>query len=124
MMKIAAKISGKIIKISALVLIFAFVRPFSAFAGLDEIDAKSTPPPPPVEKKEVNPLCFLDGKICFDLQERLRWENRNNNFDFNSAVDSLTDDNWFLNRFRLGVAIKPVDWLKLYAQTQDAREWY
>src|SRR6266481_192253 len=78
-----------------------------------------------IEKKpEPNPLRFLDGRVCFDIQERLRWENRNNAFDFNSAVDSLTDDNWFLNRFRIGVAIKPADWLKIYAQTQDSREWY
>jgi len=124
MIKIATKISGKITKIPALLLIFAFVRPFSALAGEAETDAKSTPPPPPLEKKEANPLCFLDGKLCFDIQERLRWENRNNNFDFNSAVDSLTDDNWFLNRFRFGLAIKPVDWLKIYAQSQDSREWY
>jgi len=110
--------------IKILVLIFALAWSFSVFAGELETDAKSTAPPPAVEKKEVNPLCFLDGKICFDIQERFRWENRNNNFDFNDAVDSLTDDNWFLNRFRLGLAIKPVDWLKIYAQTQDAREWF
>ena len=124
MIKIATKISGKITKIPALLLIFAFVWPFSVLAGEAETDAKSTAPPPPVEKKEANPLCFLDGKLCFDIQERLRWENRNNNFDFNSAVDSLTDDNWLLNRFRIGVAIKPVDWLKIYAQGQDSREWF
>jgi len=116
------KISVSIIKVPALLLIFAFVRSFSALAGEVQIDAKSTPSPPLVEKKEPNPLCFLDGKICFDLQERFRWENRFNNFDFNTPVDSLTDDNWFLNRFRLGLAIKPVDWLKLYAQRQDSRE--
>jgi hypothetical protein len=46
------------------------------------------------------------------------------NFDFNSDVDSLTDDNWLLNRFRIGVAIKPVDWLKIYAQGQDSRQWF
>jgi hypothetical protein len=124
MIEIAPKICGKVTKMCALLLMFALVRSFSALAGDLGIDAKSTPPPPPVEKKEVNPLCFLDGKICFDIQERFRWENRNNNFDFNDAVDSLTDDNWFLNRFRIGVAIKPVDWLKIYAQTQDSREWY
>jgi hypothetical protein len=124
MRKISTEVSTKIPKIPALVLIFAFIRPLFALAGLEQIDTKSTPPPPPVETKQVNPLCFLDGKICFDLQERFRWENRFNNFDFNTPVDSLTDDNWFLNRFRFGVAIKPVDWLKIYAQTQDAREWF
>src|SRR5205809_3301135 len=124
MIQTATKVSGRVTKNRAWFLIFVFASPFSTLAGQLEADAKSTPPPPPVVKKEVNPFCFLDGKICFDLQERFRWENRNNNFDFNSAVDSLTDDNWFLNRFRFGMAIKPVDWLKLYAQTQDSREWY
>src|SRR5438876_3127965 len=124
MIQTATKVSGRVTKNRAWFLIFVFASPFSTLAGQLEADAKSTPPPPPVDKKEVNPLCFLDGKICFDIQERLRWENRFNNFDFNTPVDSLTDDNWFLNRFRLGVAIKPIDWLKLYAQTQDAREWY
>src|SRR5947199_9248894 len=114
MIKIATKISGKITKIPALLLIFAFVRPFSALVGEAETNAKSTPPPPPLEKKEANPLCFLDGKLCFDIQERLRWENRNNNFDFNSAVDSLTDYNCDLNRFLFCLAINQDDWWKIY----------
>jgi hypothetical protein len=38
------------IKIPAFLLIFAFVPSFSAFAGALETDAKSTLPPPPVEK--------------------------------------------------------------------------
>ena len=124
MKKIATKISGKITKIPALLLIFAFVWPFSVLAGQAETDAKSTAPPPPVEKKEANPLCFLDGKLCFDIQERFRFEDQNNTFDFNNAVDSLTDDAFLQNRFRIGVAIKPVDWLKIYAQGQDSREWF
>jgi hypothetical protein len=124
MIKITTEISCMITRIPALVLIFAFVWPFSALAGQAETDAKSTAPPPPVEKKEANPFCFLDGKLCFDIQDRLRFEYRNNNFDFNSDVDSLTDDSWLLNRFRIGVAIKPVDWLKIYAQGQDSREWF
>lgn len=124
MVTIRTEICERIIKIPALLAIFAFVGSFSALAGDLQIDAKSTPSPPPVEKKEANPLCLLDGKICFDIQERLRWENRFNNYDFNTAVDSKTDDNWFLNRFRLGLAIKPVDWLTLYAQTQDSREFF
>jgi Alginate export len=122
-MKITIKISQKMIRvIPGLLLVVACLCASPGFGGQPELDAKSTAPPPPVEKKEANPLCFLDGKLCFDIQERLRWENRNNNFDFNDAVDSLTDDNWFLNRFRIGVAIKPVDWLKIYAQGQDSRE--
>jgi hypothetical protein len=70
----------------------------------------------------ANPLCFLDGKLCFDVQERLRFEVRNNNFDFNDSVNALTDDSWLLQRFRIGMAIKPAPWLKIYAQAQDARE--
>jgi len=122
-MKITIKISQKITRIiPALLLVVTCLCAPPGFGGQPELDAKSTPPPPPLVK-EANPLCFLDGKLCFDIQERLRWENRNNNFDFNDAVDSLTDDNWFLNRFRIGVAFKPVDWLKIYAQGQDSREW-
>ena len=124
MIKTTTEISWKIAKIPALLLISAFIWPFPAFAGQTETDAKAIAPPPPVEKKEANPLCFLDGKLCFDIQERLRFEGRNNNFDFNSDVNSLTDDSWLLNRFRIGVAIKPVDWLKIYAQGQDSREWF
>ncbi len=71
----------------------------------------------------ANPLCFLDGKLCFDVQERMRFEARNNNFDFNDSINAPTDDSWLLNRFRLGVTYKPVSWLKFYAQGQDSREF-
>ena len=94
----------------------------SSFAG--ETELKSTSDKTVIEKApESNPLSFFDGKVVFDLQERLRWENRSNNFDFNSAARALTDGNWFEQRFRIGVAIKPVDWLKIYAQGQDVREF-
>src|SRR5215210_8547875 len=93
----------------------------SAFSGVaTELTAGKTV----VETKPpANPLCFLDGKLCFDLQERLRVEIRNNNFDFDDTVNAFTDDSWLLQRFRLGVAVKPVDWLKIYAQGQDSREF-
>src|SRR5437870_823962 len=124
-MQITTKTTDEITKkIPALLAIIALLCGSAAFAGQAEIDAKSTAPPPPVEKKEANPLCFFDGKLCFDIQERLRFEARQNTFDFNDAVDSLTDDSWLLNRFRIGVAIKPVNWLKIYAQAQDSREWF
>ena len=74
------------------------------------------------KNREANPLCFLDGKVCFDFAERFRWEIRDNNFDFDDATDSPTDDNWFLNRLRFGMMVKPAPWLKIYAQTQDSRE--
>ena len=124
MIKTAPKISGKIIKIPVLLLILTSVRPFSAIAGDALTDAKSTAPPPPIEKKEANPLCFFDGKLCFDVQDRLRFEARENTFDFNDSVDALTDDSFLLQRFRIGAAFKPTDWLKFYAQGQDTREFF
>ncbi len=47
---------------------------------------------------------------------------RDNNRDFDSSVDDDNDDAWLLNRFRFGIALKPVGWLKIYAQAQDARK--
>lgn len=102
-------------------LLVAFGSP--TFAGVTEVPSAASPKTVVEKKAEANPLCFLDGKICIDIQERIRFEGRENTFDFNSAVDSLTDDVFFLQRFRIGIAIKPVDWLKLYAQGQDAQEW-
>jgi len=80
----------------------------------------ATPPPKPVEQSL---LSFADGRVIFDFQGRARWEIRENNFDFDDGIRSLTDDNWMLLRFRLGMAIKPTNWLTIYAQAQDAREW-
>lgn len=71
---------------------------------------------------ESNPLSFFGGLLTFDVQERLRWEIRENNFDFNDANDAPTDDSWFLQRFRIGLLIKAAPWLKIYAQGQDSRE--
>ncbi len=69
-----------------------------------------------------NPLSFYDGKLIFDVQDRLRFEYRENNFDFNDATDHVTDDAWLLQRFRVGALYKPTGWLKFYAQAQDSRE--
>jgi hypothetical protein len=69
-----------------------------------------------------NPLSFWDGRLTFDFEERLRWEIRDNNFDFDSSVNALTDDNWFEQRARLGLQIKLTNWLKFYGQAQDSRE--
>ena len=84
----------------------------------------------PVKKPESkkpeapNPLSFADGKITFDVQERLRWEIRDNNFDFNRGLNAVTDDGFLLQRFRLGMMLKPVPWLKIYGQVQDSREFF
>jgi hypothetical protein len=93
-------------------------KSLSSLAGTVITDSKAVAPP----KVESNPLCFLDGKVCFDLEERFRWEIRGNNFDFNDAVNAPTDDNWFLQRVRIGLLLKPCDWVKIYAQGQDSRE--
>ena len=70
-----------------------------------------------------NPLSFSDGKLTFDIEEKMRAEVRENNFDFNSGLNSLTDDSWLLQRARLGMLYKPTSWLKFYAQGQDTREF-
>src|SRR5207237_6710108 len=75
-----------------------------------------------IEKKEKNPLSFWEGRLVFDIEERVRAELRENNRDFDSSVDDDNDDAWLLNRFRLGLAVKPVSWLKIFGQTQDAGE--
>jgi hypothetical protein len=94
----------------------------SAIGG--EMTALSHPDKNPVSaSKPVNPLCFFDGSLCFDVQERLRFEVRNNNFDFNDSINDRTDDAWLLQRFRFGMLVQPVKWLKLYAQGQDSREF-
>ncbi len=76
------------------------------------------------KEAETSLLTFADGRVIFDVEERVRFEWRENTRDFDSSINDDNDDAWLLNRFRLGVAIKPVSWLKLYAQTQDAREGF
>jgi hypothetical protein len=102
----------------ALVLI-----PFVGHAG-EQLDAKANPSPPPVKKKEVNPLSFWDGRLVIDIEERMRLEIRENNRDFDAGSDhqEITDDAWLLNRFRFGLTFAPNSWVKLYGQTQDSRE--
>jgi hypothetical protein len=98
-----------------LCLVAILVTP--VYAGDSAKNPPTLEPAPP-----ANPLSFFDGRLVFDLHERLRFEARENNFDFNDAIDSPTDDGWLLQRFRVGVKIKPVDWLTIYAQGQDVRE--
>jgi hypothetical protein len=87
-----------------------------AFAGTAE---KKT------ETKPANDaLTFANGILTLDIDERLRWEVRDNTKDFNKSVNDVRDDGWLLSRFRLGLTIRPADWVKIYAQAQDTREWY
>jgi hypothetical protein len=92
------------------------------FAGNATAGPATTPEP---KKTEAPPLLsFCDGKVVFDVQERVRWEVRDNNFDFNRGANAVTDDGWLLQRFRIGMMLKPVPWLKIYAQAQDSREFF
>ncbi len=83
-------------------------------------------PPPAIEPRaqSENPLNFYNGALVFEIEERLRWEIRENNRDFDSSVHSVTDGGWLLNRFRFGLTVQPAPWLKVYAQGQDAREFF
>jgi hypothetical protein len=90
---------------------------FSAFGGNFQT------PPVSTEKKEIPLLSFANGLVTFDVEERLRFEARSNNRDFDDSINDDNDDSWVLNRFRLGAALQPTRWLKLYGQFQDAREW-
>jgi hypothetical protein len=88
-----------------------------------------SPPPekkqtPKVEKAEPSLLTFWDGRLIFDIEERVRIEARENTRDFDRSISDDNDDSWLLNRFRFGLAVKPVSWLKLYGQMQDVREAY
>jgi hypothetical protein len=80
----------------------------------------AAPVPPP---GTIAPLTFDSGKGVFDFTERLRYEDRKDNFDFNSAAHSPTDDTWFVQRFRVGLTWKPDPGMTVQVQLQDAREW-
>lgn len=88
-----------------------------------ESSGKASKNPTPVAPPPSNPLSFADGKVVFDFEEKLRFEFRENNFDFNSANNALTDDSWLLEHTRLGLMLKPTPWFKFYVQGQDAREF-
>ncbi len=95
----------------------------NTLAGDPSSKASTKNPVTPIAPAPSNPLSFFDGKLIFDFEEKLRFEVRENNFDFNSGKDALTDDSWLLEHTRLGMAIKPTPWLKFYVQGQDAREF-
>ncbi|MBI4026238.1 MAG: alginate export family protein [Verrucomicrobia bacterium] len=80
----------------------------------------------PAEKgwRPGDPMRLDDGRLIFDAQERLRFESRENNFDFDCRGNalSITDDSYLLQRFRLGLRYQPDEWRNAYFQTQDSRE--
>ncbi|HKB57399.1 MAG TPA: alginate export family protein [Lacunisphaera sp.] len=76
----------------------------------------------PARAAGAPPLTFDGGRGVFDFTERLRFEDRQDNFDFNSAAHSPTDGSWYEQRFRAGVTWKPSGTLALQVQVQDSRE--
>lgn len=95
-----------------------FASTFNASAGPIEAPSKTIVENP----KPGNPLSFYDGRLVFDVEERLRYEFRENNFDFSDTTDPSTDEHILLQRFRLGMKIKPTDWLTFYSQLQSSIE--
>lgn len=89
---------------------------FTALAGISQ--AQTTPAAAPA----ANPLSFADGRVVFGIEDQLRYECRDNNYDFNSAATHINDDAWFLQRARISMQVKPADWLTFYIQGQDSRE--
>src|SRR3569623_1114063 len=87
-------------------------------AGTPDKHPASVAPSP-----EENPLSFFDGRLELDFQERLRFETRDNNYDFNDHVKSLNDTSFLLQRARLGAKFAPTDWLTFYAQGQSTFEF-
>ena len=100
----------------ASIALLTFALPVFAGSAAKKTDPKSA--------GEKPALTFANGLLTLDIEERLRFEARENNRDFDSSANDPRDDGWVLSRFRLGLAIRPSSWLKIYAQTQDTREWF
>jgi hypothetical protein len=126
-------------KMAALTLVtaslFSVTQPSSAYTDANKTtaapDAASTvdkvpevAAPPAFTWRPGDPIQFFDGKLVFDVQNRMRLELRNNTFDFNDSTNTQVDDTFLLQRFRIGALYKPNDWLKFYASAQDTRELF
>ena len=88
----------------------------------DPSPASTPAPAPTVFLPTLKPLTFDEGRGVFEFNERLRFEDRQDNFDFNSAAHSPTDGSWFLQRFRAGLTWKTSPDFSLQLQIQDVRE--
>ncbi len=62
--------------------------------------------------------------VTFSLQERVRGEWRENNSDFDDASHALTDDEWLVQRLRLGLLWEPAPWFRVMVEGQDTREFF
>ncbi|MBE2180144.1 MAG: alginate export family protein [Chthoniobacterales bacterium] len=95
------------------ILLLAVLTVRCAIAGTPEVI---------VPTASTNPLSFADGRVVFDVEERLRYEFRNNAFDFNHNALPATDGSFLLQRARVGMKFEPVDWFRFYAQFQSSIE--
>jgi hypothetical protein len=92
----------------------------SLLAGVGR--AQSAPPqssdasPAAQTDTEQQPKDFLARTVTFSGQLRERWEaTQGKNFTVTPA------DSYVVSRIRLGVAFKPVSWLRFFGETQDSR---
>lgn len=109
----------------ALPIVFLGFFSLPALAGSSlgqSADSKETAPIESSRWKLGDPLSLADGLIVFDVEERLRYEFRNNTFDFNSGNNPVTEGSFLLQRFRFGLIIEPVPWLRAYGQLQSSIE--
>ena len=117
---ITQKRTVRILRVLAAAAVTAAVavaaEPPSGSAGLTA-PAVAAPP-----RAADNPLSFADGRVVFDIDWRLTAEYRDNDSDFDDDADAAADTDALLSRFRIGLALRPVPWIKLYAQGQDSRE--
>ncbi len=83
---------------------------------------KETILPEPKSWAPGDPITLGSDRLVLDISARARVEARENNFDFNSGKNALTDDAYLLERVRLGITLRATDWLTLRAQAQSALE--
>jgi len=70
-----------------------------------------------------DPVALADGKLALDFNARVRVEQRENTFDFNSLTATANDDTFVLTRLRAGAKYTVSPTLSFYGQLQDAREY-
>jgi len=74
----------------------------------------------PYDFPDFDPISILDRKlprwIAFQAEERFRFEGYQD-----GAFQPGNDDNYFLNRLRLQIDLRPTSWMRFSAQVQDSR---
>ncbi len=70
-----------------------------------------------------DPIVLAGGKLAVDFNVRVRVEDRDNTFDFNSLTTTVNDDTFTLTRLRAGAKWTASPKLSLYGQLQDSREF-